>query len=448
MIMNPLKSAAVFVGASVLFFAEVGGFSARGEDSSVSTGQALTFAQGEGTDMPYSTEGLEKVGEMEGMTPFYISHLGRHGSRFPVSEKELFRVLNFLLFEEQKSNLTDKGRELFNECKNLEQNFLNAWGMLSPVGAAEQEGIAQRMVVNYPGLFVPTARITAISAFEPRCGQSMVTFVQALKQKKPGIAPMISQGWQYNRLLRFYDEAPAYTKYKKDGPWKADYDVYMKEVVHPDRLISLLFKNKPARSDGELRMFVLALFETAALLPASGTEVRLDKYFTAEEWKELWMARNLYEYLKKSSTPVGQMLPVDVAWPLLNEFLITAERIVPNSTQPALSLRFSHAEAVIPFAALMQIDKASAVISELDQVSKHWKDYEIAPMSANIQWVFYRDAEGKVWVKFLLNERPVKVGMPTDKFPLYSWEKVNAHYTKVVDEARRKAVIEGPPVFD
>ena len=40
-----------------------------------------------------------------------------------------------------------------------------------------------------------------------------------------------------------------------------------------------------------------------------------------------------------------------------------------------------------------------------DSVSKYWKDYEIAPMAANVQWIFYHDKALEIWVKFLLNEK-------------------------------------------
>lgn len=33
------------------------------------------------------------------------------------------------------------------------------------------------------------------------------------------------------------------------------------------------------------------------------------------------------------------------------------------------------------------------------------KDYEIAPMAANVQWIFYHDKAREIWVKFLLNEK-------------------------------------------
>ena len=42
-----------------------------------------------GTAMPYPNRTDSSVTFRDGMTPFYINHLGRHGARFPTSRKTL-----------------------------------------------------------------------------------------------------------------------------------------------------------------------------------------------------------------------------------------------------------------------------------------------------------------------------------------------------------------------
>lgn len=40
----------------------------------------------------------------DGMVPFYINHLGRHGARFPTSGRALEKVRNVLILAEQEKD--------------------------------------------------------------------------------------------------------------------------------------------------------------------------------------------------------------------------------------------------------------------------------------------------------------------------------------------------------
>ena len=77
----------------------------------------------------------------------------------------------------------------------------------------------------------------------------------------------------------------------------------------------------------------------------------------------------------------------------------------------------------------MGIGKTDIQIVSPDSVSIYWQDYEIAPMAANVQWVFYRDKDCQVWVKILLNEQEATIPVVTSFFPYYRWEEV-CHYLK------------------
>ena len=103
--------------------------------------------------------------------------------------------------------------------------------------------------------------------------------------------------------------------------------------------------------------------------------------------------------------------------------------MIKGKSDTRANFRFAHAETVIPFVALMGIEGTDVKVVVPDSVSKYWKDYEIAPMAANVQWVFYRDKDCQVWVKILLNEQEVTIPVVTSFFPYYRWEEV-CHYLK------------------
>lgn len=57
-----------------------------------------------GTAMPYPFIKNLSVLNHDGMVPFYINHLGRHGARFPTSGKALEKVRNVLILAEQEKD--------------------------------------------------------------------------------------------------------------------------------------------------------------------------------------------------------------------------------------------------------------------------------------------------------------------------------------------------------
>lgn len=162
----------------------------------------------------------------------------------------------------------------------------------------------------------------------------------------------------------------------------------------------------------------MALFSIAAILPDTGLLTNLDDLFTMEEWRSYWQTQNLRQYMSKSSAPVGRMLPVAISWPLLSDFIYTTDEVIKGKSDNAANFRFAHAETVIPFVALMGIENTDVQISNPDSVSRYWKDYEISPMAANVQWIFYHDKARGVWVKILLNEKKRNSPLQLLVFPI------------------------------
>lgn len=157
-----------------------------------------------GTAMPYPFIKNLSVLNHDGMVPFYINHLGRHGARFPTSGKALEKVRNVLILAEQENRLTVKGQELLATVLRLSEAFEGRWGELSAVGEQEQKGIAERMLLRYPQIFVDSARIEAIASYIPRCISSMDAFLSGMEKQDSSLVIKKSAGKQYNPLLRFF----------------------------------------------------------------------------------------------------------------------------------------------------------------------------------------------------------------------------------------------------
>ena len=74
-----------------------------------------------GTDYPYSYEKVTLTKAPSGYTPFYISHYGRHGSRYYWNDKMYREIDSLLTKAHDLGQLTPVGeafREKYNACKD------------------------------------------------------------------------------------------------------------------------------------------------------------------------------------------------------------------------------------------------------------------------------------------------------------------------------------------
>lgn len=390
-----------------------------------------------GTAMPYPVVKDSSGFFQDSMVPFYINHLGRHGARFPTSGKALNRVKEILELARRENRLTSGGVTLLSTIQNLSETFDGQWGKLSVVGEEEQRGIARRMIERYPQLFSDSVKVQAIATYVPRCIHSMDAFLACMVEFNSSLHIQRNEGKQYNDILRFFDLNQSYVDYKENGDWRPIYETFVRRKISPASVMENFFLESGQETDKEAEEFVMALFSIAAILPDTGTPINLDGLFTIGEWDNYWQTQNLRQYMSKSSSPVGRMLPVAIAWPLLSEFIHSADEVIKGKSDIRANFRFAHAETVIPFVALIGIEGTDVQVVVPDSVSKYWKDYEIAPMAANVQWIFYHDKAREIWVKFLLNEKEMTLPVSTSRFPYYRWETVCMYLKKRVEMAKK-----------
>ena len=390
-----------------------------------------------GTAMPYPVVKDSFGFFQDSMVPFYVNHLGRHGARFPTSGKALNRVKEILELAQRENRLTSGGVTLLSTIQNLSETFDGQWGKLSVVGEEEQRGIARRMIERYPQLFSDSAKVQAIATNVPRCIHSMDAFLACMVEFNSSLHIQRNEGKQYNDILRFFDLNQSYVDYKENGDWRPIYETFVRRKISSASVMENFFLESGQETDKEAEEFVMALFSIAAILPDTGTPINLDGLFTIGEWDNYWQTQNLRQYMSKSSSPIGRMLPVAIAWPLLSEFIHSADEVIKGKSDTRANFRFAHAETVIPFVALMGIEGTDVKVVVPDSVSKYWKDYEIAPMAANVQWIFYHDKAREIWVKFLLNEKEMTLPVSTSRFPYYRWETVCMYLKKRVEMAKK-----------
>ena len=139
----------------------------------------------------YTYDNPARTPAPEGYEPFYISHYGRHGSRYHSKEEAYAEPLAALRKADKAGALTPKGREVLAKVETLAADACKRYGDLSPRGVQEHRGIAERMFAAYPGVFSTdggrVCRIESRSTQVPRCILSMAAFNERLKELNPAI---------------------------------------------------------------------------------------------------------------------------------------------------------------------------------------------------------------------------------------------------------------------
>jgi len=114
---------------------------------------------------------------------------------------------------------------------------------------------------------------------------------------------------------------------------------------------------------------------------------------------------------------------------LLVDFINIIDSIIDGTKKADAKLRFTHAEAISPFATLLGIPQASVPAGSVYIYDKTWNASGIIPMSANIQWILYSNEKGYL-IKMLLNEKEVTFPVSTKYYPYYNWQQVKSFYVK------------------
>ena len=111
----------------------------------------------------------------KGYEPFYLSHYGRHGSRWLVGNEEYTNPLEILRDAYKHGKLTELGVQTLKKLEEFYPCTIDRVGDLTTVGERQHHGIGKRMTENFPEIFKSkNVLIDARSTIVPRCILSMV----------------------------------------------------------------------------------------------------------------------------------------------------------------------------------------------------------------------------------------------------------------------------------
>ncbi|MDE5930711.1 MAG: histidine-type phosphatase [Muribaculaceae bacterium] len=359
----------------------------------------------------------------DGYQPFYISHYGRHGSRYLISDRDYSDIMDKLHRADSAAALTSLGIDVMHRLDSVWLEARGRGGELTPLGHRQHHGIAGRMICNFPEVFPDNAVVTAASTPVMRCAHSMFAFIEGIKEQNPRLD--IPRESSVRNLYYLNYHSPESEPYSSDkGEWYKDYVLFKKNKTNPDRLMASLFSDMNyLENEVDASEMMTALYWLAVDMQNMETAVSFLDIFTPEELYDLWQIYNFSFYATNCSYPGAHGLHVANAANLVRDIIENADKYISDNVNGA-TLRFGHDGNIIPLAAFLHLENCYAEQSDPNLLAGEYANFKVSPMASNIQMVFYRDVKGDVLVKFLLNERETAIDIPTDTYPYYPWEEV------------------------
>ena len=85
--------------------------------------------------------------------PFYISHYGRHGSRYLINDSDYDKAFKTLSRADSMNKLTPFGKDVLRRVALIREEAHLRHGELTLRGAEQHQGIARRMIERFPQVF-------------------------------------------------------------------------------------------------------------------------------------------------------------------------------------------------------------------------------------------------------------------------------------------------------
>ena len=390
----------------------------------------------------YPTEFKEQTPAPKGYKPFYISHYGRHGSRYVLRDEKFDRAYNVLADAAYFDKLTDFGKDIFDRMTRSKVDTYGRGGELSIKGQEQHRQIAARMYENYKQIFKKADYIDAKATIVPRVLMSMTAFCDELMRHDNTLDIHYECGKPFQKWLNPYykDNDPRLAEYidryrhSANCEWMREWREYRRKNVDISRILNSLFKPDYVKSMPFPHDFVFHLFKTATSFPGTPTTESILDVFTTEELYQQWKLVNIIFYHEKGPSGIKDKFLNGVSTPLLEKIIEDAEQKVAEG-KPAVTLRFGHDGNIMGLLNTMRIPGWCEEVDNYEDVEKYWNDFNI-PMGCNVQFIFYRNKKGDTLVKLLLNEEEIALPKQIDDSlaPYYRWEDVNKFYRDLIPQ--------------
>jgi exopolysaccharide biosynthesis protein len=361
----------------------------------------------------------------KGYEAVYISHYGRHGSRYAYTSEAYTIILNMLSQGRKQGNLTARGEELLDELEPFWDYVQYRVGDLTEIGWNQHQEIARTMVTSFPTAFGKGSSVDACSSPSVRAIMSMSSACAAISRLAPQTKVYEHQGMTDVQATRPNQGS---NPFKYQGPAEV--------FPYPESSETFFFRHFPNYKDVLVRLFknpetalgqrnpydvFFHLYMFVAGMNSLPQDVRIDvkDFFTVEEYATLWETDNYERFREYHAyrTPCSS---------IVDDMVEKATRRLAEGRRGA-DLRYGHDHVVMALELIMDLDGFDRAPENPDDLV-YWFQTFRSPMGANIQFVFFQPKKGKgdTLVKVLLNGEEAHLG-DLEGFPYYRWEDAKAY---------------------
>ncbi len=378
---------------------------------------------------------LEQMGPLtkapKGYKPFYITHYGRHGSRYAWNSDTYKIIHKVLAAADEKGVLTPYG-QAFRE--KYEAFYMEPWinaGDLVPLGFEQHQTIGEFVYASFPEVFKKDRQVFAVSSTAQRCIVSMGAFNLGLKSGNPQLRITLKSTHDgmciiappsAPRQLRKHFEGE-----KAEVDWESAPD-FIQRVAPLGSLLDKLFTSQDFLEDfnfegGKLE-FVSELYELYCGYHNYEPQPLFDDLLTEDERVAAWEANN-YSSFRYDITSRYSVIP------LLQDILAKAES-APLDPSRAADLRFGHDYILEALVTLLNVNGMGTIPGSPEEVKYWFRNFDI-PMAATLLFVFYQNRKGDILFKVLLNEQEATLPALTPvSGPYYRWSDFQAFANAII----------------
>lgn len=346
----------------------------------------------------FGTASLSKA--PKGYKAFYISHYGRHGSRYAWNS-ETYKLLHTVLSDAHNASaLTEAGEAFYRRFEEFYPVPLINTGDLVPLGFEQHKKLGEYYYDAFPEVFKGPRKVNAIVSTSSRSIVSMSSFCLSLKGRNPKLD--IYQSSTHTGLsVVTPTSAPKEIRKTFKGqnvePEAESVSQFNQRTIDYDGILGKLFKdvNFVSAYPGGRSSFCTEYFQLWCGYRNYCDTDLFEDLLTKEQLLGLWEAINYFSYHIDLKARYGNI-------PLLQDILDKAEAAF-DAPELAADLRFGHDYVFEAFMALINANNCGLVQEKASDVKYWFQNYNV-PMAATIAFVFYRNKKGDILFKLLWNE--------------------------------------------
>lgn len=379
----------------------------------------------------------------EGYEACYISHYGRHGSRYLIGEKAYSRPYSVLKTADDAGMLTEKGRKLMEILRKVKDDAAGHIEELTLLGAQQHHDIALRMYDRFPAVFGGSTCIKANSSVVVRCILSMSNALLALQSRNPNLTFRLDASKGDMKYIHFDDKKLSAQKMPDGSEAQKAYMEFERQHLDWVPFMNRIFKEESYWRNNvkhPKQFYVDEIWKICSDMQS--TELRhslsLYDFFTFEELYNIWLVRNANWYITFGPSPLNGGTQIYSQRNLLRKIVEEADSALALPV-PGATLRYGHEVCVLPLVCLLDLNGYGTQYRDLADIEKNgWRDYKIFMMASNVQFVFYRRnaADRDPLVKVLLNEEEATLPQSLSPVtgPYYKWADVREYYMKKLSD--------------